>query len=63
MDAELTVGFLSLKESYVSKVTCQPYQSVEVGRHVPCYSVNIHLYLGGGFLAYVVQKFSDNLAL
>ena len=30
MDAELTVGFLSMKESYVSKVTCKPYISVEV---------------------------------
>lgn len=30
LDAELTVGFLSFKESYVSTVTCTPYQSVEV---------------------------------
>ena len=30
MNAELTVGFLSLKESYVSKVTCRPFLSVEV---------------------------------
>ena len=30
MDVELTVGFLSFKESYVSKVTCKPYESVEV---------------------------------
>lgn len=30
MDAELQVGFLSFKESYVSKVTCKPYISVEV---------------------------------
>lgn len=30
MDAEMTVGFLSLKESYISKVTCTPYLSVEV---------------------------------
>ena len=30
MDAELTIGFLSMKESYVSKVTCKPYISVEV---------------------------------
>ncbi|KIM90755.1 hypothetical protein PILCRDRAFT_58648 [Piloderma croceum F 1598] len=29
MDAELTVGFLSLKESYVSRVTCKPFASVE----------------------------------
>jgi len=29
MDAELTVGFLSLKESYISKVTCKPFLSVE----------------------------------
>ncbi|XP_006460070.1 hypothetical protein AGABI2DRAFT_191836, partial [Agaricus bisporus var. bisporus H97] len=29
MEAELTVGFLSFKESYVSKVTCLPYESVE----------------------------------
>ncbi|RPD66834.1 hypothetical protein L226DRAFT_498489 [Lentinus tigrinus ALCF2SS1-7] len=29
MDVELTVGFLSFKESYVSKVTCRPYESVE----------------------------------
>lgn len=30
MDAELTVGFMSFKESYVSKVTCTPIESVEV---------------------------------
>ena len=30
MDAELTVGFLSFTESYVSKVTCSPYDSVIV---------------------------------
>lgn len=30
MDAELTVGFLSFQESYVSKVTCSPNESVEV---------------------------------
>jgi coenzyme Q-binding protein COQ10 len=30
MDVELTVGFLSLKESYVSRVTCKPFLSVEV---------------------------------
>ncbi|KAF8998493.1 cyclase/dehydrase, partial [Cyathus striatus] len=30
MDAELTVGFLSFKESYVSRVTCIPSESVEV---------------------------------
>ncbi|KAJ3571429.1 hypothetical protein NP233_g3764 [Leucocoprinus birnbaumii] len=29
MDAELTVGFLSFEESYVSKVTCVPDESVE----------------------------------
>jgi len=29
MDAELTVGFLTFKESYVSKVTCTPFDSVE----------------------------------
>ena len=30
MDAELTVGFLSFAESYVSKVICSPYDSVKV---------------------------------
>ncbi|KAI0832757.1 dehydrase and lipid transport-domain-containing protein [Trametes gibbosa] len=29
MDVELTVGFMSFQESYVSKVTCCPYESVE----------------------------------
>ncbi|KAI0677222.1 dehydrase and lipid transport-domain-containing protein [Trametes maxima] len=29
MDVELTVGFMSFQESYVSKVTCRPYESVE----------------------------------
>ncbi|KAI0355370.1 hypothetical protein OH77DRAFT_1424852, partial [Trametes cingulata] len=28
-DVELTVGFMSFKESYISKVTCRPYESVE----------------------------------
>jgi hypothetical protein len=30
VDAELTVGFLNFKESYVSVVTCIPFKSVEV---------------------------------
>ncbi|EIW82055.1 hypothetical protein CONPUDRAFT_53959 [Coniophora puteana RWD-64-598 SS2] len=30
MDAELSVGFLAFQESYVSKVICKPYESVEV---------------------------------
>ncbi|TFK55662.1 hypothetical protein OE88DRAFT_1804481 [Heliocybe sulcata] len=29
LEAELTVGFLSFKESYVSKVVCTPHESVE----------------------------------
>ncbi|KAF8165380.1 dehydrase and lipid transport-domain-containing protein [Crassisporium funariophilum] len=29
IDAELTVGFLSFKESYVSTVTCRPFESVQ----------------------------------
>ncbi|SJL02099.1 uncharacterized protein ARMOST_05423 [Armillaria ostoyae] len=29
MDAELTVGFMAFQESYVSKVTCTPFSSVE----------------------------------
>lgn len=30
MDAEMTVGFMAFKERYVSRVTCVPYESVEV---------------------------------
>lgn len=30
MEAELTVGFLAFKESYISNVTCKPHESVEV---------------------------------
>lgn len=30
MEAEMTVGFLSFNESYVSQVTCHPHHSVEV---------------------------------
>ena len=30
VDAELTVGFLSFKESYISRVTCVPFKSVQV---------------------------------
>ena len=30
VDAELTVGFLGLNESYVSRVTCVPFKSVQV---------------------------------
>ena len=33
MEAELTVGFLSFRESYISKVTCRPNESVEVSYH------------------------------
>ncbi|KAI0065765.1 hypothetical protein BV25DRAFT_1821444, partial [Artomyces pyxidatus] len=29
MEAELTVAFLAFKESYVSQVTCRPFESVE----------------------------------
>lgn len=29
MDAELMVGFLAFNESYVSRVTCRPYESVQ----------------------------------
>ncbi|KAF8076345.1 dehydrase and lipid transport-domain-containing protein [Lyophyllum atratum] len=29
MEAELTVGFLSFQERYVSQVTCKPYESVQ----------------------------------
>ncbi|KAJ3788441.1 dehydrase and lipid transport-domain-containing protein [Lentinula aff. detonsa] len=29
LDVELTVGFLSFNESYISKVTCVPYSSVK----------------------------------
>ncbi|KAK1224387.1 hypothetical protein PQX77_012683 [Marasmius sp. AFHP31] len=29
MEAELTAGFLSFQESYVSEVTCVPYESVQ----------------------------------
>lgn len=29
MDAELVVGFLAFNESYVSRVTCRPYESVQ----------------------------------
>lgn len=32
MDAELSVGFLVYQESYVSKVTCKPYEFVQVRR-------------------------------
>jgi len=35
MDAELTVGFLSFTESYVSKVICSPSSSVKVSLS-PC---------------------------
>ena len=34
VDAELTVGFLSFKESYVSSVTCIPFKSVQVRSRV-----------------------------
>ena len=30
VDAELSVGFLNFKESYVSRVTCVPFKSVQV---------------------------------
>ena len=30
LEAELSVGFMGLAESYVSKVVCTPHQSVEV---------------------------------
>jgi hypothetical protein len=30
MDAELMIGFFAFKESYVSRVTCRPYEFVQV---------------------------------
>jgi hypothetical protein len=30
MDVELMVGFFAFQESYVSRVTCRPYESVQV---------------------------------
>lgn len=32
--AQLTVGFLAFKESYVSEVTCKPCESVEVNSNI-----------------------------
>lgn len=40
MEAELTVGFLAFRESYVSTVTCKPHESVEVSSFrldLPCH--------------------------
>lgn len=34
VQAELAIGFLAVEESYVSKVTCSPYEKVEVGNMV-----------------------------
>ena len=46
VDAELTVGFLSFTESYVSKVICSPYSSVKVslspfGAPHPCIDASL----------------------
>lgn len=41
-EAELSVGFLAFKESYVSEVTCTPYLSVEVRLHASCLKTNRH---------------------
>lgn len=63
MDAELTVGFLSFNESYISKVTCVPYSSVEV-RLLPSVIVSStkSLLSGGCFFLYtIVQEFIDHL--
>jgi hypothetical protein len=35
MDVEIMVGFLAFKESYVSRVTCRPYESVQVSSSYP----------------------------
>ena len=36
LEAELKVGFLGLEESYVSRVSCNPYESVEVRNITIC---------------------------
>ena len=41
LEAELRVGFLGLEESYVSRVLCNPYESVEV-RNIPTCRLRCH---------------------
>jgi Polyketide cyclase / dehydrase and lipid transport len=63
MEAELTVGFLSFNESYVSQVTCHPYHSVEV---YVIYAINRCLtpQLGGRFVVHtLIQNPVNNMAI
>lgn len=62
MDAEMTVGFLSLSESYVSKVTCTPFTSVEVcGPINCCYTVFIQHALCIGCCIFIYATIQDTL--
>jgi len=45
MDAELMVGFLAFNESYVSRVTCRPYESVQVSLSRHSGGVHSHNFL------------------
>jgi len=63
MEAELTVGFLSFNESYVSKVTCYPYNSVEVYLTLPIIGRLTQL-IGGRFIVHtVIQNSFNNMAI
>lgn len=41
VEAELTVGFMQFKESYVSNVTCVPFESVQVNLNPTASTCNI----------------------
>lgn len=66
MDAELMVGFLAFNESYVSRVTCRPYESVQVSLSRHSGGVHSHnfLKLGRGIeFNPSLQDPSNNMAL
>jgi len=44
LEAELKVGFLGIEESYISLVSCNPYESMEV-RNIPTYRPSVLLIL------------------
>ncbi len=60
MDAEMTVGFMSFEESYVSKVTCKPHESVQVSIHLIQVANVRHETLGSRFVVYTAVQNLDN---
>ena len=60
MEAELTVAFLTFNESYVSTVTCRPYQCVEVRSSIVRFCMSLMALAGRGIISNPTFQVLDN---